>query len=146
MFAPRTEKKKSTPGQFRLLHNLSHPHDDTAVNANIPRELAKTKYDTIQDAIEIIRSYNAPYLAKTDIADAFRLLPLNPTSYNLTGFKLFDNYYFDQCLPRGASSSCLTFQLFSDAIVHILKTKLKIKHCCKVLDDFLFIAESEELC
>ena len=46
----------------------------------------------------------------------------------------------------GASSSCLMFVRFSDALVHILKEKFKIKHICKVLDDFLFIAETKDLC
>ena len=46
----------------------------------------------------------------------------------------------------GGSSSCLTFERFSDALLYIITSRLKIKHCCKVLDDFLFIAETKELC
>ena len=99
--SPLALREKSTPGQYRLLHNLSHPHDDSAVNANIPSELTKTTYDTIEDAVEIIQHYDSPYLAKTDIAEAFRLLPLHPSSYNLTGFKLQGKYFYDKCLPMG---------------------------------------------
>ena len=144
--SPLALREKSTPGQYRLLHNLSHPHDDTAVNANIPRELTKVTYATVEDATEIIRQFDAPFLAKTDIADAFRLLPLNPECYNLTGFKLQGYYYYDKCVPMGASSSCQTFERFSDALLHILKSHYQVKHIVKVLDDFLLIGESRELC
>ena len=44
-----TPKKK--PGEFRLLHNLSHPYDDTSVNSAIPDECSKVTYATIQDDI-----------------------------------------------------------------------------------------------
>ena len=141
--SPLSLREKSTPGQFRLLHNLSYPHDDTAVNANIPDHKAKTTYSNIDDALDDIRLYDSPYLAKTDIADAFRLLLLKPACYNLTGFKLKGEYYYDCCVPMGASSSCLTFERVSDSLVHIIKNKYKVKHVTKVLDDFLFIAETK---
>ncbi len=32
-------REKSTPGQFRLLHNLSYPYDGKSVNFNIPKQM-----------------------------------------------------------------------------------------------------------
>ena len=29
---------KKTPGEFRLIHNLSYPYDEEAVNSSIPRD------------------------------------------------------------------------------------------------------------
>ena len=144
--SPLSLREKSTPGQFRLLHNLSYPHNNSSVNSNIPRRCTKTEYATFDDAVDIINSYDSPFLAKTDIAEAFRLIPLHPSNYSLTGFKLDGHYYYDRCLPMGASSSCLIFERFSDAIVFILKTRYLVKHIVKVLDDFLFIAETYESC
>ena len=110
--SPLALREKSTPGQFRLLHNLSYPHNGTSVNENIPKDFSHTSYATIDDALEIISSLHSPYLAKADIAEAFRLLPLHPNCYNLTGFRLNDLYYYDRCLPMGASSSCAIFEIF----------------------------------
>ena len=144
--SPLALREKSTPGQFRLLHNLSYPHDNTAVNANIPRELASTSYSTINDATDIIKNMTSPYLAKVDVAEAFRILCLKPECYNLTGFKLKGSYFFDKCLCMGASSSCLTFQRFANSLLHILKHHYQITKVVNVLDDFLLIGDSEKSC
>ena len=86
------------------------------------------------------------FLAKADIANAYRLLPLKPEVYNLTGFSLLGKFYFDRCLPMGASSACKTFERFSDALKSILATWYHVKNVVKVLDDFLFIGSSFEEC
>lgn len=51
-------------------------------------------------------------MAKTDIKDAFRIIPVNPADYHLLGFSWDNEFYFDKCLPMGASSSSgfLTFE------------------------------------
>lgn len=144
--SPLALREKSTPGKFRLLHNLSYPHDSSSVNANIPRAVAKTEYATLDEAVFILNSLDNPFLAKADIAEAFRLLPLAPDNYSLTGFKLCGQYFYDMCMPMGASSACQTFERFSDGIVYILKEKYKVKNIVKVLDDFLFIGDSHREC
>ena len=77
---------------------------------------------------------------------AFRLIPLHPSQYHLTGFKWKNEYYFDRCLPQGCSSSCKIFEKFSTAIAWLLKTKLNVKNLVKVIVDFLFIAGNSEMC
>ena len=49
-------------------------------------------------------------------------------------------------MPMGCSSSCKTFELFSTAIEWIAQNKLHIPHIWHLLDDFLIISPSEELC
>ena len=85
-------------------------------------------------------------LFNPDIKDAFWLIPLAPSDYELTGFTLQAKFYSDRCLPMGASSACSTFEKFSDALVITLKYKHHVKHVVNVLDDFLFIGENEEEC
>ena len=34
--SPLSLREKDTPGKFRMIHNLSFPHDDSSINANIP--------------------------------------------------------------------------------------------------------------
>ena len=144
--SPLALREKSTPGQYRLLHNLSYPHDNTAVNANIPRDLARTTYSTINDATNIIKDMKSPFLAKVDVAEAFRLLCLKPECYNLTGFKLKGSFFFDKCLCMGASSSCLSFQRFANSLLYILNNHYKITRVVNVLDDFLLIGDSQKSC
>jgi hypothetical protein len=44
-------------------------------------------------------------MGKCDIEDAFRLVPIHPTDYHMLGFTWNKLYYYDRCLPMGASSS-----------------------------------------
>ena len=146
-FSPLSLIPKRTPGKYRLIHNLSFPYDEHSVNFNIPSELTSVKYQTLNDAIHFIQHHSPnAYLAKTDIADAFRLIPLHPHQYNLLGFKFNGNYYYDKMLCMGASSSCRIFEQFSDAILWILCYKFFITSVVKVLDDFLFIQPSYQRC
>ena len=116
------------------------------MNLNIPDEHTKLQYASITDAIKIINSYGKCFMAKSDIADAYRLIPTKPECYNLLGFKLQGKYYYDKCLPMGARSSCKIFERFSSSLKFILQKHYKVKHVVKMLDDFLFIAKTEEEC
>lgn len=45
---------KKVPGEFRVIHNLSHP-DGESVNDYIPKEFSTVQYATIHDAISFIK-------------------------------------------------------------------------------------------
>ena len=145
--SPLALREKSTPGKFRLLHNLSYPYDSNSVNYNIPKEFTTVKYQNIQHAIKLLQSH-APdaYMAKSDISDAFHIIPVHPSQYHLLGFKIDQYYYHDKMLGMGASPSCRIFEDFSDAILWILEHKFNITDVVKVLDDFLFIHHDANIC
>ena len=144
--SPLALREKSTKGKYRLLHNLSFPYDERSVNFNIPDSKSKVTYSTLSDAFKIINEMGTCFLAKSDIADAFRIVPLHPSQYPLTGFKVNELYYYDRCLPMGARSACQTFERFSDAILFMLKSRYNVSNVVKVLDDFLFLGVSSEGC
>lgn len=140
-----TPKKK--PGEFRLLHNLSYPYDDTSVNKNIPQECTKVSYASIQDAINyILKLGKGCYMAKSDIKSAFRLVPVHPEDYYLLGFKFNGKYFYDRCLAQGCASSCKIFEEISTALEWILRNKFHVPYVVHVLDDFLKLAISKPLC
>lgn len=60
-------------------------------------------------------------MAKTDIEDAFRVIPIHPADYYLLGFTWEGQYYYDKCLPMGASSSCQIFESFSSALQWVME-------------------------
>ena len=45
---------KKVPGEFLVIHNLSHP-DGNSVNYCIPREFPTVHYATVEDAISFIK-------------------------------------------------------------------------------------------
>ena len=85
-------------------------------------------------------------MAKTDIQSAFRIIPVNPKDYHLLGFKWNQQYYHDKCLPMGCSSSCAIFEAFSTSLEWIIKQKLPNVSILHILDDFLFISQTESQC
>lgn len=144
---PLSIREKSTPGQYRLLHNLSYPYDDRSINANIADEFATTSYATIHDAMQLILKLGRGcFLAKSDIKSAFRIVPIHPSQYHLMGFKWRGKYYFDKCLAMGLRSSCQIFETVSSAILYILQKHYNVHDVVKVLDDFLFAAITRERC
>ena len=138
--------EKKTPGEYRVIHHLSYPIG-SSINDGIPREYASVHYTTISDAIDVILSYGKNcYLAKSDVKSAFRIIPIHPKDYPLLGMKWNNHYYFDRCLPMGASSSCAIFEKFSSAIEWIVQSKIGNATVLHVLDDFLFIGKSKFEC
>ena len=145
--SPLALREKQETGKYRLLHNLSFPYDEQSVNYNIPKTSTHVKYESISDAIESIHHCSpTAYMAKSDIADAFRIVPLHPSQYHLTGFSWQGYYYYDKCLPQGCASSCKIFESISSAIKWILECKLGVTNVVKVLDDFFFVGRTKQQC
>lgn len=84
-------------------------------------------------------------MAKTDIKNAFRIIPIQPQDYHLLGICWKGLYYYDRCMPMGCSSSCKTFEIFSSAVEWIARKKLHIDHILHLLDDFLIVSPSHDL-
>ena len=137
---------KKVPGEFRMIHHLSVP-SGSSVNDGILSANTSVQYATIADAISLIKQCGkGGFLANTDIKDAFRIIPIQPSDYPLLGIKWNGLYYYDRCMPMGCSSSCKTFETFSSALKWLAKTKLQISTILHLLDDFLIVAPTTELC
>ena len=137
---------KKTPGEFRLIHHLSYPRG-SLVNDGISPEHTSVSYATISNAIQHIKAAGRGcFLAKTDIQNAFRIIPIRPQDYSLLGMRWRDSFYYDLCMPMGCSSSCKTFETLSTALEWIAQKKFNITLIIHLLDDFLMIAKSHTLC
>jgi hypothetical protein len=133
--------------KFRLLHNLSFPYDSTSVNANIPDSSKVVKYSSVGDAnCKLLTLPTGAYTAKTDIADAYRLIPIAPADYPKLGMQFEGAYYYDKCLPQGCSSSCRIFETFSTAIQAILEAQVTGVRCVHMIDDFFLMAADFTTC
>jgi len=137
---------KKTPGEFRVIHHESYP-SGSSVNDGIPKSLTSVHYATLQNAVQHIKSFGPScFLAKTDIQDAFWIIPIHPDSYHLTGIFWQGQYYYLKSLPMGSSISCSIFERFSTALEWIAQNKLGIAATVHILDDFLFINSSFSFC
>ncbi len=145
--SPLSLRPKRTPGEFRLIHDLSFPYNKQSVNANIPHDKCTVSYASVDDAINIILSLGPNcYLAKCDIKSAFRLIPVSPSNYYLLGFQLGGKYYHDRCLAMGCSSACRIFESVSTALHWVMREKFGLRNLVHYIDDFLICEESFEKC
>lgn len=130
---------KKEINEFRLIHHLSYP-DGASINDFIPDELCSVSYTTVDDAIKQIKKLGKNcLLAKTDIASAFRILPVHPDDHELLGIQFNGDFYYDKWLPMGCSISCSIFETFSTALQWIACTKFGVPTMLHILDDFLFL-------
>lgn len=130
---------KKTPGEYRIIHDLSFPKN-MSVNSHIPKSNSQVQYESIEHVIQLIKQFGPHSLmAKTDIEDGFRNIPIHPSDYHLLGFSWNGAYYFDKCLPMGASSSCQIFEKLSTALHWAMINKYNASGMSHLIDDFFFI-------
>ena len=87
---------KKEANEFRMIQHLSFP-DGNSVNDFIPEVLCSVSYTSIDDAIKLIKQIGKGcLLAKTDIASAFRIIPVHPLDHELLGIQFQDKFYFDK--------------------------------------------------
>jgi hypothetical protein len=130
---------KKNKGEFRVIHHLSYPENES-INSGIPESKCTVKYQTIEDAVKLMKCYGKGcLLSKTDIQNSFKIIPIHPDDHELLGFSLGDQYYFDRTLPMGLSLSWKLFETFSTAVHWIIDHKLGGSGCVHILDDFLFV-------
>lgn len=134
--------KKNTDS-FRIIHDLSYPKHAMHVNATIPRENSTVSLDNFDNVASLVLSAGkSSLLAKADIEEAFRIIPISPLDYHKLGFKFENNFYFDRVLPMGASSSVAIFETFSRALQWFLKNNFNVTRVSHIIDDFIFVGPS----
>jgi hypothetical protein len=140
--SPLKLREKTTVGTYRLIHNLSWPYDETAINESIPDAAKSVKYSNVQHAIKLIMKHpKGSFTRKTDVKDAFKIIPVHPDDYHKLGLFFGGQYYYDVTLPAGGSSSCQIFEEFSTAL-EAINTFYTSQDSTHYLDDFFFIDES----
>lgn len=137
---------KKTPGDYRLIHHLSHPSGQS-INDYIDSKLCSVKYTEFDQAVKMIHDQGANcYLFKMDIKSAFRLLPIHPDDFELLGFSFKEKIYYDKALPFGCSISPSLFEKFSTFLEFCVKSQMKSGGLLHYLDDFLGGEKSFKKC
>lgn len=139
---------KPGSSKTRLIFNLSHPPTNS-VNGLIHDDAKCVSYCSVTDVAAHIQRVCGPsaYLAKVDLADAYRFVPVAKTDWQFLGMRVGTNFYVDRMLPMGAASSCKIFQRVSDAIAAaFLAYHQGPVRVFNYLDDFLFVAGTHADC
>lgn len=111
---------------YRVIHNLSFP-EDISVNDGIQEDFKSVQYQDIEDAVALLREYGKNCgLFKLDIQNAYKIVPIHYSDWELLGFTLDQDFYVEKTLPMGLSYSCYLFEEFSTAVHRVCENKLEI--------------------
>ena len=133
---------KSTPGKYRLIVDLSYP-EDHSVNCGIDGAHCSLSYVSVEDAAAVVLHLGkGALLAKVDIRNAYRNIPVHPDDRWLLGMGWNGDVYIDTVLPFGLRSAPKVFNSVVDAVEWVLR-QAGVVNICHYLDDFLIMGPAD---
>ena len=112
-------EKKNQPGKFRLIVDLSYP-PGMSVNDGISPELSSMSYTKVDDIVQgIWQSGVGSMLAKIDIKNAYRVVPVHPVDRHLLATAWRGKLFVDEALPFGLRSAPKIFTALADALEYM---------------------------
>ena len=130
--------KSGKPGKWRLIVDLSAP-TKFSINDGVSKTDASMVYSSVADAARMILSLGQhTEMAKIDLANAFRIIPVHPNDRHLLGMKWNGKLYIDQQLPFGLRSAPVLFNGYADALEWIMRNE-GVQNLLHYLDDFLVL-------
>ena len=129
---------KRQPGKWRLIVDLSAP-EGGSVNDGIDGGLCSLQYVSVEDIVHKIEKMGkGTLLAKVDLKEAYRMVPVHPQDRPLLGMEWEGQVYVDTALPFGLHSAPKIFNTLADAVEWIARHRgiLEVDH---YLDDFIII-------
>ena len=136
---------KSTPGEWRLILDLSSPVG-FSVNDGISPEDSSVYYQTVDQAIDAITMVGrGALLSKFDVERAYRNIPVHPDDRRLLGMRWRDSFWVDLVLPFGSRPSASIFSSVADVLQFMLSTVVVRSIILHYLDDFLNVFDPRRL-
>ena len=137
---------QKSDGSTRIILDLSSPRSQS-VNDGISKNEFSVSYSRLDDALKmLLRLGPECFLAKLDLAHAFRNLPVRPQDWPLLCYKWGGKFFVDTRLAFVFRSSPFIFNTFAEALHWILLNIVGIAFLLHYLDDFLILNPSEEGC
>ena len=130
--------KKRRPNQWRLIVDLSSP-EGHSVNDAISKEWCSVSYTSIDRAVSLVRRLGkGSLLAKLDLKEAYRAVPVHPSDQRLLAVSWRGSTYIDKALPFGLRSAPKLFTALTDAMMWVLHQR-GVVTALHYLDDFLLL-------
>jgi len=120
----------------RVFNHYSWP-DASSVNSQTADQEGSIQYDPFTSAAAALKeSGRGSLLAKLDLKDAYRHIPVRSTDWNLLGFHWMGKFYYPIVLMFGGKSAPYIFNLFVEALHWIIQKHIpaRLRH---YLDNFL---------
>ena len=116
-----------------------------SVNDHLKRRLTHVAYASVSDAVILMHELGrGSLLAKVDIRDAYRIVPIHPHDRPFLGVLWQDSIYVDCQLPFGLASAPAIFNSLADALEWILRRR-GVRAVVHYLDNFLVLGSPNSM-
>ena len=113
------------------------------MNDGIDKELCSLFYTSIDDVVLcILKTGRGALLAKMDIKQAYRMVPVHLQDSLLLGMRWQGKVFVDKALPFGLRSAPLIFSAVADALQWMMQRK-GISFLAHYVDDFIIVGRPE---
>ena len=130
--------KGNEPDKWRLIVDPSFPVG-SSVNDGIGPELCGLRYTSVDAACQrVLELGQGAVLAKFDVSDAFRTVPVHPNDRHLLGMRWRGHTYVDKVLPFDLCSAPKLYNVVAYGLLWILVTHDDVEGI-HYLDDFGFL-------
>lgn len=113
--------KRNRPNKWRLIVHLSAPEGES-VNDGVSKELCSLTFIRVDDVVDrVLRLGKGALMAKMDIKQAYRNVPVHLQDRLLLGMQWQGQVYVDAALPFGLRSAPLIFSVLADVAQWIME-------------------------
>ncbi len=138
--------QRSRNGKVRTIHDLSYP-PGLSVNDHIDPEQFSLSYITVDEVARACAQFEEPpYLAKSDLTNAFQHILVNPKYWHLLGFSWKDQFYAYACLSFGCRAAPKLFDVFARALEYMAIERGSSSLTWHFLDDTITCAPTRQEC
>ena len=118
--------------------DLSSP-TGSSVNDAIAPDRCHLRYASVWEAAKIIQQLGVgTQLAKLDLHNVYRMVPVHPDDHCLLGVRRGEEVFVNTALPFGLRSARKIFSAIANALAWILQAR-GVTHQLHYLDDFLLV-------
>ena len=125
VLSPLNSVPKSTPGERRVILDISFPAD-SCINKGIVKDVylgepVCLKYPSVDDLVQLIKTKGRNcHIFKRDLRRAYRQIPIDPRDINLVGFHWKNHRFVDRVLSMGLRSSAHICQRVTSSVVYMM--------------------------
>ena len=127
--------KRHQPVNWRPILDLSSPAGHS-VNDGIAGEDYSLQYMKVDDIAGIMPLGRGSLMAKFNVQNAYRIMPVHTEDRQLLGIKWRDAFYVDMVLPFGVRSAPYIFRCRTDLVEWVPKRNYDVTFLIHYLDDF----------
>ena len=142
--------EKGLERKLRVIHDLSFP-GELSINSYLDKSEYSVTYSTVRDAVKICQTFDTPWLAKTDLKNAYFSCPIKNQDKKFLGFSFKNDLGSTKifrwaALPYGLRPAAYWFDLTANCLKKMYVQNGAAESTLYYLDDIITITGNKSSC